>query len=216
MVIAVETPSLAYAPIPKSGCSSVKAMLSEIDPVAARYNGPEVGQKRYHAIYPTRRFRQKRMARLARAFRFTVVRDPIRRLMSVYTNRVLELRELHNSRKLRNRGTLPLDPDPDTFFQNLGEYRHLSWAIKHHALPAHFFTGPDLGLYDQVFRTDQMGDLAKQLSEMSGRPVAATKANASRATLAFDDLAPRTRDGLREYLDAEYRHLTGYFDNPFT
>lgn len=211
MVIAVDASRLAYAPVPKSGCSSVKAMLMEIDPAQA---GQEAGQKNYHAAYPTRRFRAKRKPLLADFFRFTVVRDPIRRLMSVYTNRVVELRELHNSRKLRNRKVLPLDPDPDTFFQNLAAYMHHSWAIKHHALPAHFFTGPDLGFYDEVYRTDQMDKVAAALSDRTGRPVQAKRANASGARLAFDDLAPATRDSLRPYLMREYNHLRRYFSNP--
>ncbi len=214
MVIAIEASALAYAPVPKSGCSSVKAMLMEIDPAAALHVGQEAGQKLYHALYPTRRFRKKRMEKLRGFFRFTVVRDPIRRLMSVYTNRVVELRELHNSRKLRNRGILPLDPDPDTFFQNLDRYMHHSWAIKHHALPAHFFTGPDLGVYDQVFRTDQMDAVAQAISDYTHRPVGAKRANASSAKLAFDDLAPATRDSLRPYLMREYTHLAAHFDNP--
>lgn len=216
MVIAVEDCRLAYTAVPKAGCSSVKAMLATIDPKVELPAPDQVTNSTYHAIYPTRRFHKYHFARLDGVYRFTVVRDPIKRLMSVYTNRVAEQRDLHKSRKLRRRRVLPLDPDPDFFFFNLERYARLSSIVRHHVLPAILFTGPDLDDYDRVFRTDQMDEVADVLSERGGVPVKAARANRSRANLSFDDLKPETRDSLRPFLAGEYRHLAGYFDDPLT
>lgn len=214
MVIAIKEPGLAYAAVPKAGCSSVKEMLAEIDPEFTQPAPSENNHATFHTAYPTRRWRGDHFQRHENAFRFTVVRDPIKRLMSVYTNRVVDMKDLHKSRKLRNRGVLPLDPDPDTFFANLKRYARLSSVIKHHILPTWMFAGPDLSAYDKVYRTDQMNDLAQDLSAKAGKSVVPRRSNSSRSSLKFDDLKPETQQALRPVLADEYRYLSGYFDNP--
>lgn len=216
MVIAVTDWGIVYAAVPKAGCSSVKAMLAKIDPNVTLPAPELLTNGTYHSIYPTRRFRAEAFARHRDAYSFTVVRDPIRRLMSVYTNRVVGLRDLHKSRMLKRRGVLPLDPDPDTFLLNLRRYMRLSSIVRHHTLPTSLFTGPDLSVYSQVFRTEQMDDVAHVLSERSGIPVEPARANKSSAKLLFDDLKPETRDSLRPFLMDEYKHLRAFIDNPLT
>ena len=214
MVVVIQDLKVAYAAVPKAGCSSVKAMLAQLDP---QVDVPETvpDNRLYHSLYPTRRFRRRRFPLAEGMFSFTVVRDPIRRLMSVYTNRVADKRDLYNSRKLRKRRVLPRDPDPDTFFQNLPLYCRLSSVIRHHVLPTAIFTGRDLNRYDNVFRTDQIDDLAATLGSHCGGDVRPARANRSKSKLAFDDLKPETRDAIRPHLMGEYRHLRGYIDNPF-
>ena len=214
MVISIKDYGLAYCAVPKAGCSSVKAMLAELDsdvslPPENRRNGDT-----WHSLYPTRRWRGDVFAEYARSYRFTVVRDPVKRLMSVYTNRVVDRKELHNSRKLQRRKNMPMDPDPDTFFANLEIYAGLSSVIKHHILPTWMFTGPDLSQYDRVYRTEQIGELAKDLAERTGQEIAVKRANKSSTALSFDDLTPYTRQKLRPFLAEEYRYLSAWFDNP--
>ena len=103
MVISVKEHGLAYSAVPKAGCTSVKAMLAEIDPKISYPEAKEVGGDVWHTLYPTRRWRGDVFSQYEGSFRFTVVRDPIKRLMSVYTNRVIDRKELHNSRKLQYR-----------------------------------------------------------------------------------------------------------------
>lgn len=215
MVISVEDHGLAYSAVPKAGCSSVKAMLAEVDPNVSLPPERERTGDTWHSLYPTRRWRGDVFSQYTRSFRFTVVRDPIKRLMSVYTNRVVDKKDLHKSRKLQRRGGMPMDPDPDTFFANLSKYSELSSIIKHHVLPARMFAGPDLSQYDKVYRTEQIGELAEDLAERTGREVSVKRANKSTTSLKFDDLTPHTRHKLRPYLNAEYRYLSAWFDNPF-
>lgn len=215
MVIKVDSWNLIYCAVPKAGCSSVKAMLADIDPEVTLPPPEERTNRTYHEIYPTTKFRP-RVFHAGEAYRFTMVRDPIKRLMSVFTNRVVEKRELHNSRRLKRRQVLPLDPDPDTFFQNLTRYAQLSSSIKHHAAPISRYTGPDLAAFDRIYRTDEMPDLAGFLSGRSGITVTAARANSSGAKLEFDSLTPETRDMLRQHLQPEYDYLAGVIDNPFS
>ncbi|WP_413821694.1 sulfotransferase family 2 domain-containing protein [Tateyamaria sp.] len=102
--------------VPKAACSSIKAALAVIDPTQDTTDPMTLEQKQVHNIYPTQRFRMHRWDQVLDYFRFTVVRDPLKRLLGVYTNRVVGLRKLHNCRKIkRGRVNLTADPDPDYF-----------------------------------------------------------------------------------------------------
>ncbi len=222
MAIELAAYHIAYMALPKAACSSVKAALALNDPDIRLEDYPESdfasAVDRWHKIYPTRRFRPHRWEKYDTGWwRFAVVRDPAKRLMSCYTNRVVELKDLHNSRKLlRGDVDLPMDPDPDFFFQNLDAYRAASSAIKHHALPAWLFLGPLPLAYDRVYKVEEMDQLAQDLSDRIGHPVTLPRENPSHYTLALSDLKPKTQDALRGFLADEYAYLDGYYDNPMT
>lgn len=216
MVIRVDTHRLAYMAVPKAACSSVKATLGALDPKIEVADPTAFEQKQVHGLYPTQRFRMHRWARVQDYFRFTVVRDPIKRLLGVYTNRVVALGELNNCRKIkRGRVDLPTDPDPDFFFQNLDAYISAASVVKHHALPTVCFTGHAMERYTKVYRTSDMKVLADDLSEHVGDEVSIPHFNSSEAKLELDDLAPATHAALAARLAEEYAHLADYFDNPF-
>ncbi|WP_146585795.1 sulfotransferase family 2 domain-containing protein [Puniceibacterium confluentis] len=215
MVIAITAHKIAYMALPKAGCSSVKAALARLDPDVTLPPKSEIGIDTWHGIYPTQRFRPHRWQEYPDYFRFAVVRDPVRRLISAYTNRVVDLKELHNCRKiLRGRIDLPKDPDPDFFFSNLSAYCEASSVIKHHCLGAELFLGPKPMRYDRIYRTEEMGDLARDLTRISGRKVTLARANKSMAQLELDDLKYGTVRAIRDFLNTEYRYLSGYYDNP--
>ncbi|MEX0282784.1 MAG: sulfotransferase family 2 domain-containing protein [Arenibacterium sp.] len=214
MVVSVKSHGVAYWPVPKAGCSSVKAMLAQIDP-DYETKAQEYTENHLHKVYQTRPFKQVRFDAHESDFRFTVLRDPIRRLMSVYTNRVVQKRDLENRRLTMERSNLPVYPSPDTFFLNLKAYCKASSRILHHAKYSGYFCGYQLDKYDRVYRTDEMEVLARDLSDVSGRKVKTGRENASSMTLEFNDLREKTRDTIRPFLEKEYRHLSGYFENPF-
>lgn len=215
MVIKVEPLGVAYTAVPKAGSSSVKAMLAQVDPGVSLPAPEDITNRTYHSLYRTRRYDDSRFATVGDKFLFTVVRDPIRRLMSVYTNRILGTRDMQRSRGIEKRRDLPVEPDPDFFFAKLRKYARRSKLIAHHLLPTEAFTGPDIKRFDAVYRTDQMTDVANLLSARAGTTVSLERANKSEAKLEFDDLKPQTRDRIRPYLAAEYRYLSGVLDNPF-
>ncbi|MFZ5961752.1 sulfotransferase family 2 domain-containing protein [Thalassococcus sp. BH17M4-6] len=215
MVIAVESHKIAYMALPKAGCSSVKAALARVDPDVTLPPEDKIDVHTWHAIYPTRRFRPHRWQAYADYWRFAVVRDPVKRLMSVYTNRVVEFRDLHNCRSiLRGRVDLPKDPDPDFFFSNLQAYCEASSIIKHHCLGAKLFLGPKPLRYDRIYRTEDLGQLPADLERITGQAVTLPRENKSGERLQIDDLKYGTVRKLRAFLDDEYSYLSGYYDNP--
>lgn len=214
MPIALKTPGVAYQALPKAACSSVKQALAQIDPGVTGSRGG-LTLRDVHDLYPTTRFQRRAWDRLSHAWRFCVVRDPAKRLMSCYTDIVQGRAALRHSPRLRRRGDLPLDPDADTFFANLAGYRERSSLVKHHALGAELFLGRDLGRnYDRVFRTSELSMLAAELSERSGRWVVMPRANRSVTGLSVHDLSGAAVDAIRPILEPEYELLAGYFRNP--
>lgn len=217
MVAAVEVHRIAYKAIPKAACTSIKATLAVLDPDHPA--GPELidtNPREAHAIYPTMRYNRKRWMAYRDWWRFTVVRDPLRRLLAVYSDRVVDKQELKNARRLkRSECNLTTDPDPDYFFQNIHAYMEMASSIRHHALWAHLFTGPNLRSYDRIYRTDELGQLADELSERTGETIIIPRLNRSRSMLNYDDLAPETKAVIREFLEPDYHHFADYFERPW-
>ena len=217
MSVALPDLRIVYMPIPKAACTSVKAALASIDPEAP-ITAEEIAADPYcvHAHYQTTRFRPHRWEPYSDGtwWRFAVVRDPLKRLLGVYSNRVEELKELYHSPKMREQTALPMDPDPDFFFQNLLAYMELSSTIKHHALPSHLFIGPLPLRFDTVYKTENLGQLGADLSARAGREVRVPRFNSTEHPLKLSDLAPATMDALRERLSDEYIHLQDYYKNP--
>ncbi len=216
MVVVMPEHRIAYMAVPKAGSSSVKSMLARID--HERWPALETDLRALHQVYPTKRFRPHRWRDTHRPgwFGFTVLRDPLARLMSVYTDRVIQKGDLRDSHRIQSgQSDLPADPDPDHFFANLPGYMAASSSIKHHALPTVLFTGPDLSVYDAVFRTEEISELARHLSRHTGHSVAVGQRNASAWRLGLDDLSAATRDVVRDYLAPDYDLLADHYPRPF-
>ena len=218
MAIEVAAHKIAYMALPKAACSSVKSALAHLDPTVdlSKTEGFEPAFNRWHAIYQTKRFRPHRWEKYAEGWwRFCVVRDPAKRLMSCYTNRVVQLRDLYKSKKLiRGEINLPMDPDPDFFFSNLLVYKAASSSIKHHVMGAELFIGPPPMKYDRIYRVSELDQLAKDLAMRTGNKVTMARENTSSGGLSVTDLKPATRDALRPFLTREYDYLGAWYENP--
>ncbi|MEC7760374.1 MAG: sulfotransferase family 2 domain-containing protein [Pseudomonadota bacterium] len=214
MVIAIENHLIAFVPVPKAACTSVKSALTRVDaslPGAVKFKVRRDADL-VHRYYQTSRFRGKRMAGKEDWYRFTVVRDPVRRLLSVYTDRVVARNELASSANLRRgRVDLPMDPDPDFFFRNLDSYREYVSVIRHHARRQSYFTGTDIGLYDRVYTTSEIDQLAADLSEITGEEVEISRLNVSSSGLTLEDLSPDARAVVEQAAADDYKTFSSVF-----
>jgi len=214
MVIAIKTHKIAYMAVPKAACTSVKAGLAQCDPeVSLDLEAAKADATLAHSLYPTKRFRPHRWKEYEAFWRFTVVRDPLKRLMSVYTDIVDGRQELRNSRKLKRQdAVLPMDPDPDFFFQHLAEYREAASSVKHHVLPVWLFIGPRPHLYDRIYKIEEIPELAADLAQKTGTDIVIPRYNKSPSKLLFSELDAKTRSSLDGYLDQEYKSLKGIYE----
>lgn len=215
MVISVEHYRIAYMALPKAACTTVKAALARIDLDVRLPSPDQYSHKLWHQIYPTSRFHHRKWEPYEDYWTFCVVRDPVKRLMSCFTDIVATRQLLHTSQKLRRPSVdLPIDPDPDFFFQNLDRYSEKASVVKHHSLPARAFLGRKMDRYKTVYRTENLGQLALDLNELTGREIVLNKENSSSFKLTLDDLKPETIDAIRPRLNEEYELFQDYFSNP--
>lgn len=214
-MIRLDDLELAYVPVPKAACSTVKAMLAAIDPTLDDDGIALRGEGRFHTLYRTMRFDPRRLQRALGLFRFTVIREPAKRLISAYLNRVVERGELIHSPRVRRSAQLPVNPDPDFFFQNLYAYQCSSSLVKHHTLPMWMFAGKEPEAFDAVYTTSQLRHLQADLSHLVAWPLDLPRVNPTQTEIGLDDLKPETLGCLRDYLAEDYRVYRAYFPNPF-
>ncbi len=102
-----------------------------------------------------------------------MVRDPVRRFLSAYGNRVLHHRELSwklAGRKLRELG-LEATPDLDLFIDRYEDYPQAHPSILHHTRPMVDFLGSDPDYFARVYRFEELPQFVADISERIGRPV---------------------------------------------
>lgn len=203
----------AYVPIPKNACSTVKrALIGLIEPDDhARITAPgarfDIHDYCWHRLdfWMTR----SQLAGLA-GFRFTIIRDPIDRLISAHANRVFDKHDLElpgtNRRLLQRRG-LPLRPDLDTFALNLAFYSRANVSIAHHTRPQATIL-KDVSLFDEIYRTDELSRLAGDLKARCGIDVDFGHAN--RSEMRKGQLSPTALAAARDFYRRDYEMLAQY------
>jgi len=216
--IAIEPFKIAYSAVPKAGSTSIKRALAGIDPAVTVPAGDPTDEHTWHGLYPTKRFRPEDWPPLIAEdwFRFCAVRDPVKRILSCYSNRILQFRDLENCRRIKNgEFDLPTLPDPDFFFQNLRQYRKASASVRLHTQPSSLFLGPDFAVYSTVYTMSDLGRLETDIGAITGQTVILPRENSSVHKLDLADLQPKTVAGLDKFLEGEYTHLARYYASPF-
>lgn len=157
MPIVLEEQRIAYYPTPKVACSSLKSAFYELaqghpyDAVASKE------KDNVHKVYFSGPYRPLKKPDCY--YKFAVVRDPIDRLVSAYSNRVVKYREL------------PDMPDFRNFVRDLEFYRMENWSIWHHTEGQWYFIGSDLSYFDRVFRFDELPLIPDEIERATGHRI---------------------------------------------
>ncbi len=102
--------------------------------------------------------------------RFALLRDPVKRFLSGYSNRVLHYRELSIEAagpQLLSEG-LPPDPDLATFVDNYIGYLRCSRPLARHFLKQQKFIGSNPDYFERIFRLENMDDLVRFVNDTCG------------------------------------------------
>jgi hypothetical protein len=167
---------VAYFPIPKNATSSVKRLIYELDagvPFTATVQ-KSLGVS-VHGLYPSRGGGGKWRPYFDNYTTIAVVRDPIKRLLSAYGNRVIERRVFEKTpevrRQLQQRG-LSLVPELDEFVEQLETYSSVSPHLRAHILPQSTYVG---AIWDRLaikLPIEQVGTLPDLIHQKTGQRVA--------------------------------------------
>lgn len=168
MPIRLSNYPIAYYPTPKCACTSVKAALYQIEHGSPWTRGEEYGRNK-HGVHSELKGRStfKALAESDTAWRFCVIRDPVSRILSCYSDRVVFRRVLGRKRiGAEVCKALDITPNPDLneFILNLEKYRVASRPIAHHSRPQYSSIGLDLDYYQRVYPIEELDALAVDLS----------------------------------------------------
>lgn len=200
--------------MPKVACTSLKRMFFAVEndrPFEPfRVNGVEF---HIHRLYPSLPFEKQPHPRMARHHRVTVVRDPVRRFLSCYSNRVVhygELSEKAAGPALARAGLAP-DPDLSLFIDRLEDYCRASASIDHHARPMSDFLGTDPGLYAEIHPIERVGDMVAGLETRLGRKLVLERLQTGGPKIDPEVLTPAQTDRLRAFYAQDYDIWGRYF-----
>jgi hypothetical protein len=154
---------MAFFFSPKSGGTSLRAFLFHAEN-GFPFRDYSVQGVRYDAntLAGNYRFNHHSQEGVERFRRFALLRDPVTRFLSGYSNRVLHFRELsiEAAGPMLLQEGLPPDPDITTFTENYVGYLRCSKPVARHFLKQQKFIGSDPGYYERIFTLERIDELA--------------------------------------------------------
>ncbi|MBF9048124.1 sulfotransferase family 2 domain-containing protein [Rhodobacterales bacterium LSUCC0031] len=162
---------MAFFFSPKSGGTSLRAFLFHVENgIAFRPFLVQGKPMDANALVANYRFNRTDHAGLSQYRRFALLRDPVKRFLSGYANRVLHYRELSieaAGQALLQEG-LPPDPDLATFVENYVAYLRCSQPMARHFLKQQKFIGTDPGYFEHIFKLEELEILTSFVNTTCG------------------------------------------------
>jgi len=206
---------LFYAAVPKVGCTSLKGMFFKLEndrafvPYTVNGQSKNVHNMGYRTMlrdtYPEWRIRD--------FHRVALVRDPIKRFLSAYSNRVLHHKELSQKLAGDKLTALNLQPDPelDLFVERFEDYLQTHPSILHHTRPMVDYLGADTGYFSKLYPLQDMDQFARDISERTGKELAVGHEQTGGRKFKPSDLSEAHTRKLKDYYEADYRVFGDYF-----
>lgn len=227
MPVASSQLSLVYYDVPKVACTSLKTWFWELEhgqaftgdsPRDRVLNRLGLTPKDYGDIHrqESTRTRSFKTAPKPPADYATlaVVRDPIRRLVSAWKDKVNAesfKRKTNLLLDLENEGLVP-NPDFETFIEHFDEYRMVTRATRIHTNSLAWHLGPDIGFYDHVFSLEALDELIAFLSGKLGKEVSLPRQNTSHSNRSAIKLSSAQVDRILEITRPDYQWLGSLYN----
>ncbi|MEJ8567756.1 sulfotransferase family 2 domain-containing protein [Elongatibacter sediminis] len=201
---------LGYRDLPKVASTSIKAAIYQLE------EGEAFCHKKLGMHVHTYMRRNKRGEISACEKTFVVVRDPIERVLSAYKNRVLFHQELSEAFVRENFAHHYWDipyftPGLGQFIEHFDDYL-LIRPIFHHCRPmVDFFEGRNLEDYTHVYKMEELGRLAKDLSSLTGEAVEFERRQTGGKKYSVRDLTKSQLEKLVDYYAKDYELLAEHY-----
>lgn len=210
---------IAYFPVPKVACTSLKLAMYGLAQGKV-YSDVEFGGKTIQQTYPTQNFAGSDLSGLEGYWKVAVVRDPVSRVISAYTNKIEKwgrrmtkrMSDPKIRRAVKADAILPAPPSLIEFCLRLQHYRRHFKPIRHHTDSYATFLGPDLGYYDRVYRMEDLDVLCADLSARTGTVFALPHANPSKPV--DRTMNAEATAALLAYCAPDYEYLADYYTAP--
>ncbi len=208
-VLKVEELGLAYLPIPKCASTTLKHIFYSLN-----FN-QEYSEtiEQIHQFWYSHTDVLENLQNLDNYFKFTVIRDPIKRLLSCYRNQILYHKSLWLKSvqgKVKNAG-LKWKPEINYFVENLEHYFQISDAINHHALPQSQYIGKDLGIYDLICPIENLENLRQIISQKANVEIEFPRLQTGGPKITLKDLTEKSLAKLIEFYAEDYQLLQDFY-----
>ncbi|NBZ89419.1 sulfotransferase family 2 domain-containing protein [Stagnihabitans tardus] len=206
---------LTYYSTPKVACTSLKFAAFEIENGFSFNAFVANGLRRHiHNFYPTLEFARARERDLNGNTRIAVIRDPIDRFLSAYSNRVVRHDELSEEmlKDSKSRMELCARPSIGQFIEKLEDYRAVSNSIRHHTNSQVHFLGSDPSYYDHLFKLSEIKEIASLFSERAGRQIIIPHQQRGGNVIHRSELSGSQVIRIMRFYDEDYRSFGAFGD----
>lgn len=194
---------IAYYCVPKAGKTTMKNTMKKISEGGTYVNYGD------HPISPLMRRRGRDHHRI------TVVRDPVDRLISAWSDRVGDRDDIRRSSiSTFLCKPLGLNPSPDLeeFVLNLRKYQMINDRIFRHVIPQIRYIGTEPDFFQAIYSVKDMARAQDELSELVGKDVRIEKLNVSKTNKQIKPvLSTEALEYAREYYRKDYDLYGKYF-----
>ena len=203
----------AYVSVPKVACTSIKHFIYEVE--NGRPFEPFVAneQKRQvHNLYPGKLFSDLPMKRLEQCDCYAVVRDPVARFLSCFSNRVVFHKELSDKHLPEEAIAEGLEPDPDihTFVRDFQKYRKHVRSIRWHSRTLVSSLGGDPSLYAQIFNMSALSEFEALMQKYFDVGFGLGRFQTGGPKLKPEDLSAVEIESIRDFYAIDYTTFAAY------
>lgn len=203
--------SIGYQDIPKVACTSIKEALFLLATGTVPTKTMFAGAAHVHDYF----FRRSADFSGAR-FKFLVVRDPIKRFLSGYSNRVRHHGELsegyikrHGLDSRIEMKNFIFDPTPEQFVERLEVYMQVP-TIRHHFRPIVTFVLP-FATFDRIYPFESLDRMCKDITRIAHRPFVLPHSQKAGPKIDVQSLSAAALQRLKKFYAADYELLHEYY-----
>ena len=202
------SPNIAYLRIPKCACTSIGNLLFQIDEGNPFENEPnQIRGVNVHSYFLKNKTYHD-VSIFGDYFKFTVIRDPIKRFISGYRNRVLYHNALLNLVEAKH---IHKVPTLNEFALNLEFYFRRNLEIEHHFAPQGFYLNGDLSFLDAVYKIENLAEVEKKLSQISKRTLTPVLSQTGGPKIKLGDLNKRAFRKLIDFYKSDYKLFNEFY-----
>jgi hypothetical protein len=210
-LVSILDSKIGYYPIPKVACTTVKSLLYKIENQVSF--DPEKEGSHIHRYF---RKRKNKWHCGPFKFSFIILRDPIKRFLSAYSNRVIHHK---NTSPWYIKSKFPdfyeelpyFNPDLRQFIGDIEHYQKIP-IIAHHINPVSLsLTKSKLQNFSKIYCIENIFSLERDLTELIGSDVKLDKLQTGGPKLQLTDLSRDQMEILIDYYKEDYKLLSGFY-----
>lgn len=198
---------IGYCFIPKTACTSIKEELYRLE-YNIEFKNTNHNGKHIHDF--TGQHHRGNIDSCE--FKFLVIRDPIKRFLSCYSNRVLFHKELSKEYIKKTHPELishikKFNPTLNEFIENIGDYIKVD-SIRHHVKPmVEFLDRKKLDFFDKVYKIEETSNLEADLSSITCNKVSFGRKQTEGRKIKPSELSWDNLKFLIEFYKEDYKLL---------